>query len=152
MRETLRPTIPEQPQESKPKHFVLVQNMIVPGSLVVPDRRQVRQTVGHRIARAWHAYSLIRPQLAQRGVPLHLRLQLLEAVVKPTLLWGLETVSLPLIQKRALTAVHRTMVKRTAHWLRRPREPAEAFYRRRERLAERGIVTHMRAHWGGVQK
>lgn len=133
-----RSATPASTGESKPQHSVLVQSVVVLGSLVVPDRRHVRLTVDHRIARAWHAYSLIRLQLAQRR--------------KPTLLWGLETVSLPHTQRRALTAVQRTMVKRTAHWLRRPREPAEAFYRRRERLAEHSIVTHMRAHWGNVQR
>lgn len=91
----LQPATAEQTQESRPKHFAQVPSMIVLGSLVVPDRSQVRKTVDHRIARAWHAYSQIRPHLAQRGVPLHLRLQLLETVVKPTLLWGLETVNLP---------------------------------------------------------
>lgn len=120
-------------------------DMGVLGSLAVPDRCQVRQTVAHRVARAWHAYSLIRPHLAQRGIPLHLLLRLLDTVATPTLLLGLTTVTLPRLQRRALTAVQRTMVKRTAHHLRRPRETAEAFYRRRERLTENAIVTHMRA-------
>lgn len=94
----------------------------------------------------------VRPQAIQRVVPLRSRLELLNAVVKPSLLWGFESLSLTKPQRRQLTAVQRSMVKKTLLLLRRPAEAPNAYFRRRERLVTHIIKTCMRASWGDVQR
>lgn len=66
--------------------------------------------VSHRLRSAWKAYVGIRPQLQVYSQPVRLRLALLEAVVLPSLLWGLESLWLMLPDRGRLRAVQRTMV------------------------------------------
>lgn len=77
-----------------------------------------------------------------------MRLVLLDAVVKPALLWDLESMNLTRIEQRSRTAVQRTMTKWILAIPKRPGVSCEDVYRRRERVAEDHSVKAMRCKWG----
>lgn len=98
--------------------------------------------VSHRLRSA-----CIHQQLQVDSQPVRLRLALLEAVVLPSLLWGLESLWVTLPDRGRLRAVQRTMVARCVRIFARPAEPREEFLRRRERIVTRWIKHACRGRW-----
>lgn len=143
-----RPAHPaEAPAAPSTRALKFCTSMVVLGSLVTPQRKDAEATIQHRAPRAWHAYAQMRPRTYQRCIQ-----ALLGTVVKSTLLWGLESMNLTRIQHRGLTAVQGTMMKRVLALPRRPRAAMEAFYRRREKVAEAHITTSMQWPWGDSRR
>lgn len=108
--------------------------------------------VSHRLRSAWKACVGIRPQLQIYAQPVCLRLALLEAVVLPSLLWGLECLWLTLPDIGCLRAVRRTLVARCIRILAKPAQPREEFLRRRERVVTRWIKQACRGRWDEIQR
>lgn len=120
-----------------------VTSLLVSGSQVALEPHQ-QSALDHRISCAWVAWHAILPQMLARSVPLRLRCSLLRSVVGACLMWGLGSINMPKASRRRLGAVQRRMVATTLRVLRRPRENAEAFYRRRERITTAMVSKHIR--------
>lgn len=116
-------------------------SMIVLGSMVTLPQ-DAWQTLAHRMRSAWKAWSGIMEQVRAPRISFHLRAQLLDGVVLPSLLWGLESLSLTRPQRSKLTTIQRVMIGRMLHLFQRPRERRGAFFRRRERCVTAAIRSH----------
>lgn len=79
--------------------------------------------LSHRLRSAWKAYAGIPPQLQIHNQPIRLRLALLDAVVLPSLTWGLESLSLILPDRSRARAAQRTIVARCIRIFARASEP-----------------------------
>lgn len=108
--------------------------------------------ISHRLKCAWKAYTGMRPQLQVFGQPLRMRLQLLDAVVLPSLLWGLETLWLCRPERGRIRAFERTVVARCIRFFVRPSETREQFCRRRVRVTTKWIRVAMRGQWDQLQR
>lgn len=102
------------------------------------------KSVQERVRRAWHAWSHIRAQCVNKRIPLRARARLLDAVALPTLMWGLETLSLARAQRRLLNTLQRAMVQNAMLLLRCSDEDQEAYYKRRARITTARIWDSMR--------
>lgn len=71
---------------------------------------------------AWLSFSKSQPQLRQRSATLGARVRLLDAVVMPCCMWGLESVDLCAEKRRQLDATQRSMIGRMLHVFKRPAE------------------------------
>lgn len=110
------------------------------------------QTIAHRLRAAWKAWSGVRNQVRAPRISFDLPAQLLEGVVLPSLLWGMESLSLTRPQRDKLSTIQRVMLGRMLHLFQRPREARDAFFRRRERCISAAIKQHCRAEWGRLQR
>lgn len=128
-----------------------VQHMTVLGSCVTAEAH-ADKTIQERIRRAWHAWSQVRAQCTNNRISLAARARLLDAVVLPTLLWGLETLSLTRAQRKWLNTLQRAMLQSAMRLPRRPEETEEAYCRRRERITTARIKDSMRSPWGQTQR
>lgn len=106
----------------------------------------------HRLRSAWKAYAGTRPQLQVYNQPIRLRLALLDAVVLPSLLWGLESLWLTLPDRGRLHAAQRTIVARCIRIFAKPAEPRDEFLRRGERVVTRWIRHACRGRWDEIQR
>lgn len=140
-----------RPADSDNTAMKVVSDMIVLGS-IVNSPQDAWRTIAHRMRSAWNAWSGIRGQVRAHRISFHLRAQLLEGVVLPSLLWGLESLSLTRPQRNKLTTIQRAMIGRMLCLFQRPREPREAFFHRRERCITVAVKTHCRAEWGRLQR
>lgn len=86
------------------------------------------------------------------GQPLRMRLQLLDAVVLPSLLWGLETLWLCRPERSRIRAFQRTAVARCIRFFARPSETREQFFRCRERVTTKWICFARRGQWNQLQR
>lgn len=77
---------------------------------------------------------------------------LLDRVILPTALWGLESVPLTTLQGPKLDALHRSLVARSLTILRRPSAGVAEYMRRRERLTTAAISRHSRAKYSDLQR
>lgn len=100
-----------------------------------------------RLKRVWHTFSLIRAQLQLRAAPIRARVQLLDAVLLPTKLYGMETVHTTTGMRRKVDATQRTLIGRLLLVLRRPTGELQAYFRRRERLITTTLAKHARGIW-----
>lgn len=86
------------------------------------------------------------------GQPWRMRLQLLDAVVLPSLLWGVKTLWLCRPERSRIRAFQRTVVARCIRFFSRPSETREQFFRRRERVTTKWIRFASRGQWDQLQK
>lgn len=100
-----------------------------------------------RLKIVWHTFSLIRSQLQMRVAPIRARMQLLDAVILPTLLYGMETVHTTTVMRRTMDATQRTLVGRILLVLRKPTEALHEYLKRRQRLISATIAKHARGMW-----
>lgn len=100
-----------------------------------------------RLKRVWHKFSLIRAQLQLRAAPLRARVQLLDAVLLPTMLHDMETVYTTTTMRRKVDATQRTLVGRILLVLRKPAEDLQAYVRRRERQITLTTQKYARGVW-----
>lgn len=124
----------------------VTREMTVLGSAVSFDPAQA-EALPARLKRVWHTLSLIRAQLQLRAAPLRARAQLLDVVLLPTLLYGMETVGTTTKMKRKLDAAQRTLAGRILLVLRKPMEELQADFRRRDRLITATIQKYARGVW-----
>lgn len=61
-----------------------------------------------RLTAAWLKYSKIRVQMQHHYTPLALRIKLMDPVLIPTVLWGLETVRLSKVLRRRFNAFQKS--------------------------------------------
>lgn len=120
--------------------------LLVLGSFISYDRPQ-RHALPARLQAAWLRWSQIRGQVGCRHSTLKSRVRLIDAVILPTLLWGLETVPLSQTDRRRLDEVQRRMVGRALLVGRRPQELLTDFLRRRERCISGAITRPARGIW-----
>lgn len=121
-------------------------HMTVLGAEISTDPLQ-KHALPKRLQAAWGTWHLVRAQVVDRAVPLAQRIQLLDRVVLPIVMWGLEIVWLQARQKQKIDALHRALVAKCVGILRRPADTTETFMRRRERLTSRATSRHARAPW-----
>lgn len=139
------------PQEVPPERDSHIERLavgvrlLVLGSYVSHDRTQ-RHAFPARLQAAWLRWSQVRRQVGCRHSPKS-RILLVEFVILPTLLWGLETVPLSQTERRRLDGVQRRMVGRALLIGRRSGELLEDFFRRRERCISGAIRRHTRGLW-----
>ena len=79
--------------------------------------------LNHRIHVAWYKFQLHRKVLTNRHVSIKLRLKLFDAIVTPTVLYGLHTLSLTQQQLQKLDIVLRRMLRSIVGWIRVSDEP-----------------------------
>lgn len=103
-----------------------------------------RVAVAHRLRVAWRTFSGVHAQLGGHNKPLQLTIQFLEAIVFPSLLWGLERVLIQRRERGALRSVQRIIVSSCLRIFARPHEPRQEFQRRRERMNSATIKKHSR--------
>ena len=72
----------------------------------------------HRLAAAWGKFHKHRTTLLNKHVSIKLRLKLFEAVVTPTVLFGLSTLPISKAQLAQLDVVQRKMLRSIAGWVR----------------------------------
>lgn len=123
-------------------------SIIVLGSKITSPPSQ-EPVVSHRLHAAWKAYMGIKSQLMMKHTPHHQKLALMDAVLLPSLLWGMESVAMLKPQRRRLDAFQRTIVGRMLRVAQRGREERSHFFRRRERCITAAIQRYARGHWGG---
>lgn len=121
--------------------------MTVLGSCVTAEADH-EKSVQERVRRAWHSWSQVRAQCVNKRIPLRARARLLDAVVLPTLMWGLEARSLTRAQRRLLNTLQRAMVQNAMRLPRRSDEGQEAYCTRRERITTARIWDSMPSPWG----
>lgn len=80
------------------------------------------------------------------------RVALLDAVVLPTMRWGLESLNVTKAEARRFDAIQRTMVAWVLRIPQRAAESAESFFRRRERCTTAAITKFARAKWCEIQE
>lgn len=105
-----------------------------------------------RTRAAWHAYAQVRQQLKQRSVSIRARVQLLDSVVLPWLMWGLESVDLSGLQRRQLGGIQRTVVSHMPMFGRRATETIVHLCNRRQRLTTTAISTKTRGQWSRLKR
>ena len=76
----------------------------------------------HRVAAAWGKFHKHRQCLTNQHVHVKLRLKLFEAVVTPTVMFGLTTIPVTAGQLQQLDAVRRRMLRSIVGWIRSPGE------------------------------
>ena len=103
--------------------------------------------VNHRIQLAWMKYSHHRKTLQNKNVSDKLRLKLFDAVVSPTLLYGLATVPVGEAHLRKVDVLQRKMVRNIAGWVRKPDEPWEDTMRRMKQRVENASVLYSIRPW-----
>ena len=77
-----------------------------------------QRNLDHRLQCAWMRFHDLQHVLTNRKIPVHLRLQLFDSVVSPTVLYGLSTTPLTATQLDKLDAVQRKMLRRIVGWVR----------------------------------
>ena len=112
--------------------------------------------VKHRIKVAWGKFYQIWPLLRHRASSLKQRIRLFNAVVGRSLLWGSESWTLTVAEKKKLRAVERSMLRRFAGPSRRTGEDWVPWVRRATRVAEEAakaagvkswVHQHLLAKW-----
>lgn len=137
-----------QKQEAKVKP---VSSMTALGSQITVDKQQW-DALPTRCKAAWLKWAHICGQLNNRLNPVKARMALLDAVILPTLLWGLETIHLSKMERKRIVAIQRVVVHRVLRLPQRPRETLEEFVRRRERSCTTTIRKCARGDWGKIQR
>ena len=79
-------------------------------------RKRARTAIDFRIQCAWIKFRELRQSLCNRHVSIRSRLRLFDAVVTPTLLYGLETVPFSSMAKQRVDTVFRKMLKLIVGW------------------------------------
>jgi hypothetical protein len=103
-----------------------------PGDL----KKRAQEGLQYRMQCAWTKYRQLRQSLKCSHVNLRLRLRLFDAVISPTVLYGLETISLTSSQVDRLDAMQRKMLRGIVGWVNRSGESwEEAGRRMKSRLA-----------------
>ena len=77
----------------------------------------------HRIRVTWYKFQRHRKVLTNKHVSIKLRLKLFDAVVTPTILYGLHTLPLTHFQLQKLDALQRRMLRSIVGWVRAEGEP-----------------------------
>lgn len=78
--------------------------------------------------------------------------KLIDTGVRPRLLCGLESVRLPRLLRRSLTAMQGGVAQRAMQILQRPSESFQQLFERREEHPGAQTRKHMTPHWGGIQR
>ena len=112
--------------------------------LCADPRLRTETELKNRIAKAWGAYAKHRHILANRSIPLQLRMKLFEATVTPTALFALPSLTLTATQYACLARAQRKMLRNIVGWVRTPDEPWDDT-RTRMRTRLRPCWQHTRA-------
>lgn len=131
--------------------MVAVADTVVLGT-VLTNKRSQGKAVPARMRAAWQTWTTVRVQMACQHVPVRAPVQLMDAIILPTLMWGLESLVLTNVEGRRLDALQRTMVGRVLRLPQRPRETADSFFRRRERCISATVRKMCRAKWSQLQR
>lgn len=130
---------------------VMVCEMTILGSQLSTARLQ-RSALQARERAAWHTWSQARHQLKYKLVPVSLRMRMLDAVILPTVMWGLETIVLTQADRRKLDGMQRAMIQRMQQVPQRPKYSQREMCRGRERLCSAALRTWARGEWGRLQR
>lgn len=114
-------------------HKYLGRNL--PGECVF--RRSVE--VKHRIQCAWYKFGQYKHILTNGKVSIQLRLRLFDAVVTPTILYGLAVLPLSTILLEDIEIVQRKMLRKIVGWVRLPEETWEVTMRRMKFRVNRAL-------------
>ena len=104
----------------------------------LPGEFTLRENVeiNHRIQCGWYAFGRHSAILCNRNVSVKLRLKLFDAVVTPTILFGLAILPLSQASLKKIETAQRKMMRKIAGWVRIQNEPWEDTMRRmKDRVA-----------------
>ena len=73
------------------------------------------EELNSRVAEAWAKFGVFRQELLDRSVPVHLRIQLFDTVVTPTMLYGSEAWSMTQKRQMKLRPTQRRMFRSLLH-------------------------------------
>ena len=91
--------------------------------------------INHRIQVAWYRFGHHKQVLCNRNIGIHLRLKLFDAVITPTILYGLATLPLSSVSLKKIDVVQRKMLRKIVGWVRLPNETWETtMHRMKERV------------------
>ena len=87
--------------------------------------------INHRIKCGWYAFGKHAGTLCNRNISIKLRLKLFDAVVTPTILFGLSVLPLSQVSLQKIKAAQRKMLRKIVGWVRLATETWEETMRRR---------------------
>lgn len=138
---------PATPQATMPR----VQSMIVLGSLAASDG-DAGPTLTARIQKGQRCWSANFRHFVQGATPLRRRVQLLDAILRPVLMWGLESVPLSKALRGQLDSFQRKCLSRMLRIASGPEESTTDFCRRRERCISGVIRRSCKCKWSQQQR
>ena len=103
--------------------------------------------VNHRIQCAWYKFGQLKNTLCNSHISIKLRLKLFDAVVTPTILFGLAVLPLGAASLGKIEAVQRKMLRKIVGWVRIQNEPWDVTMRRMKLRVERALVTYPIIWW-----
>ena len=115
----------------------------LPGECTV--RRRVE--VDHRIQCAWYKFGQYRHVLTNRQISIQLRLKLFDAVVTPTILYGLAALPLSAVLLQELEVVQKKMLRKIVGWVRIGDESWEVTMRRMKDRVHRALLQRPIMAW-----
>lgn len=100
---------------------------------------RARVEVGHRIQSAWYKYRLYARTMTNRNISVKLRLKLFDAVVTPSMLFGLAAIPIHQTALNKIVVTQRKMIRKIVGWVRVANEPWETTMRRMKQRTERAL-------------
>ena len=107
----------------------------LPGNLY----ERARVEINHRIQSAWYKYSLHARILTNQNISVKLRLKLFDAVVTPSILFGLAAIPMHQMALEKIAVTQRKMIRKIVGWVRVANEPWETTMRRMNQRMERAL-------------
>lgn len=142
--------LPDRDPRVPLQHMSVAKQILVLGSYISEKHQDA--ALPARIQVAWYKWMEIKPQATDRGVAAGKRIALLDRVILPAVMWGLESAPLPSLQGRKLDALQRSLVSRSLAIFKRSSEDMASDMQRRERLTSAAIRKYSRAKWSDIQR
>lgn len=108
--------------------------------------RQITE-INHRIQVGWYKFGQHKHVLCNRNIGIHLRLKLFDAVVTPTILYGLVALPLSSTSLQKIEVVQRKMLRKIVGWVRLQGESWEATMHRMKDRVEDALKKHPVMLW-----
>ena len=103
--------------------------------------------INHRIQCAWYKFGLHRRTLCNQKISVRLRLKLFDAIVTPTILFGLATLPLSSLSLQKIEMVQRKMQRKIVGWVRIDNETWEETMHRMKYRVNRALQQYGVMPW-----
>ena len=103
--------------------------------------------INHRIKCAWYKFGLHSSTLCNHHISIKLRLKFFDAVVTPTILFGLAVLPLTQTSIQKILVTQRKMMRKMVGWVRIGDESWEVTMRRMKLRVENGLAQHPIMWW-----
>jgi hypothetical protein len=103
--------------------------------------------INHRIQCAWHKFGLNSSILCNRDIAIHLRLKLFDAIITPTILFGIAILPLSAASLEKIEVVQRKMLRKIVGWIRLQDEAWDVTMHRMKDRVEDALLRHPVMLW-----